>query len=281
MKVGIGLPNAVPGSTRDSVVAWSQRAEAAGFSSLGTIDRINYPNYESIVALSAAAAVTERIALVTDILLAPLRSNTALLAKQAATLDSLSNGRLVMGLGAGGRPDDFEVSDVPFHERGKIFDRQLLALKEFWGGKLGPEPAQPGGPPIFIGGGTPAAFRRAAEHGVGWTMGGGTPEEFKQGKTAVEEEWRKRRREGTPRTMALFYAALGPNAEELAQEDLLDYYAWLGEEIAGWIVAGSAKDADTVRSYLAGFEAEGCDEVIIFPVAHSLEQVDLIAEAAL
>lgn len=281
MKVGIGLPNAVPGNTRDSVVSWAQRAEAAGFSSLGTLDRINYPNYESIVALSAAAAVTERIGLVTDILLAPLRSNTALLAKQAATLDSLSNGRLVMGLGAGGREDDFEVSGVPFRERGRIFDRQLRQLKEFWGGKLGPEPAQPGGPPIFIGGGTPAAFRRAAEHGVGWTMGGGTPEEFKQGKAGVEAEWQKRGREGTPRTMALFYASLGPNAEELAEKDLLHYYAWLGEEIAGWIVDDAPKDADTVKAYVAGFEAEGCDEVIIFPVAHDLEQVDLIAEAAL
>jgi alkanesulfonate monooxygenase SsuD/methylene tetrahydromethanopterin reductase-like flavin-dependent oxidoreductase (luciferase family) len=71
-----------------------------------------YPSYESLIALAAAAAVTERIRLVTDILLAPLRSNTALLAKQAATLDSLSGGRLVLGLAPGAREDDYEASGV-------------------------------------------------------------------------------------------------------------------------------------------------------------------------
>lgn len=80
--------------------------------SLGTIDRIAYPNYESLVSLAAAAAVTERIGLVTDILIAPLRTNSTLFAKQAATIDNLSGGRLTLGLAVGGRPDDYEVSGV-------------------------------------------------------------------------------------------------------------------------------------------------------------------------
>ena len=123
MNVGIGLPNAVRGVDRRAIVDWARRAEQAGFASLGTIDRIVYPNYESLIALAAAAAVTERIELVTDILIAPLRSNVALFAKQAATIDSLSNGRLTLGLGVGGRPDDFEVSGVEFARRGRIAER--------------------------------------------------------------------------------------------------------------------------------------------------------------
>src|SRR5919199_68360 len=132
MDIGIGLPNAVAGVDRAGIVDWARRAEAAGFSSLGTIDRLVYGNYESLIALAAAAAVTKRIRLATDILIAPLRSNTALLAKQAATLDHLSGGRLVLGLAPGGRPDDYEVSGVDFSRRGRIFDAQLEELTRLW-----------------------------------------------------------------------------------------------------------------------------------------------------
>lgn len=75
---------------------WARRGEDRGFSSLGTIDRLVYPNYEPLVALAAAAAVTKRVRLTTDILISPIRANTALLAKEALTLDSLSGGRLTL-----------------------------------------------------------------------------------------------------------------------------------------------------------------------------------------
>src|SRR5215207_3592146 len=138
MDIGIGLPNAVPGVDRAGIVDWARRAEEAGFSSLGTIGRIAYPNYEELISLAAAAAVTERIRLITNILLAPLRS-TVLLAKQAATLDSLSDGRLVLGLAPGGREDDFEVMGADFSRRGEIFERQLEELPKIWKGEqVGP-----------------------------------------------------------------------------------------------------------------------------------------------
>src|SRR3954465_14975244 len=117
MDVGIGPPNAGRGVDRAGIVGWAIRAERAGFSTLGTIDRIVYPNYESLIALAAAAAVTERIGLATDILIAPLRRSTALLAKQAATVDSLSEGRLVLGLAVGGRADDFDAVGADFKTR--------------------------------------------------------------------------------------------------------------------------------------------------------------------
>src|SRR4051812_44157410 len=141
MDVGIGLPNAVRGVDRSGIVDWARRAEEAGFSSLGTIDRIAYPNFESLISLAAAAAVTEKIRLVTDILIEPLRTNTALFAKQAATIDQLSGGRLVLGLAVGGREDDYTESKVDFHTRGKAFDAHLAELNDIWAGgtSVGPE----------------------------------------------------------------------------------------------------------------------------------------------
>ena len=89
MRIGIGLPNTVPGTPGRLLVEWAARAEGRGFSTLATIDRIAYPSYESLVTLAAAAAVTERIALMTNILLSPTR-NPVLLAKESASVDQLS-----------------------------------------------------------------------------------------------------------------------------------------------------------------------------------------------
>src|ERR671911_2791226 len=127
MDVGIGLPAAIAGVGRDQLLEWARRADARGFSSLGTIDRIVYPNLDPLVALAAAAAVTERIRLATTILIAPYRANGALVAKQAASLDRLSDGRLVLGVAVGGREDDYEASGVDFHRREALFEQILEA----------------------------------------------------------------------------------------------------------------------------------------------------------
>ena len=123
MEIGIGLPATIPGVTGEELTEWARRADQTSLSSLGTIDRIVYPNYEPFVALAAAAAVTSRIKLLTSVLLAPLRLNTALFAKQAATLHHLSGGRLVLGMGLGGRDDDFDVSGASLSTRADVWYR--------------------------------------------------------------------------------------------------------------------------------------------------------------
>jgi alkanesulfonate monooxygenase SsuD/methylene tetrahydromethanopterin reductase-like flavin-dependent oxidoreductase (luciferase family) len=275
MDIGIGLPNMVKGVDRAGIVDWARAAEAAGFSSLGTIDRLVYPMYESLTVLAAAAAVTERIRLVTDILIAPLRSNTALLAKQTATIDHLSGGRLVLGLAPGGREDDYAVGGVDFRRRGRLFDRQLENLTRFWReGEVGPA-VRPG---LLVGGASDPAFRRMVQYGDGWTSGGGGVERFAAGRERAVAAWRDAGRDGEPRTMALFYFSLGERAEENARSGLGDYYAFAGE-YAGQIVSAAAKDEAALRSYVEGFEAAGCDEVIAFPVSADPAQVDLLAAA--
>jgi alkanesulfonate monooxygenase SsuD/methylene tetrahydromethanopterin reductase-like flavin-dependent oxidoreductase (luciferase family) len=284
MEIGIGLPSTVPGVDGESLVEWALRAERNGFSTLGTIDRIVYPNYESLIALAAAAAVTKRIRLTTSILIAPLRANTALLAKQAATIHHLSGGRLVLGLAAGSREDDYEVSGIDIRTRGRTFDRQLAEMKRIWAGEdkgfagpVGPSVAEP--PRLLIGGTVDAAFRRAAEYGDGWIMGGGNPQGIRDARAKLKDAWAAAGREGEPRTASLAYFSLGPDARENADWYLRDYYGWLGDEGSGYIAQGAAVDESAVAEAVAGHEEAGSDELILFPCSSDPEQVDLLAQA--
>ena len=285
MDIGIGLPSTVPDTEGRTLVDWARAAEEAGFSTLGTIGRLVYPNYEELIALGAAAAVTGRIRLTTSVLLAPLYSNAALLAKQVASLDRLSGGRLVLGLGLGGRDDDFSASGLSMDGRGGRLEEQIAMMKRVWSGEefgyaggIGPEPARPGGPEIIVGGATEASFRRVARIADGWIMGGGTPDMFAQAATAVDQAWLEAGRPGRPRKLTLAYYALGPDARAQADRYLHGYYGWLGD-IANMIAAGAAVSGEMVRSYAKAFEASGCDEVIFVPTASRLDQVRLLASA--
>jgi alkanesulfonate monooxygenase SsuD/methylene tetrahydromethanopterin reductase-like flavin-dependent oxidoreductase (luciferase family) len=284
MDVGIGLPSTIPGADRDQVLEWARRAEARGFSSLGTLDRIVYDNYEPLIALAAAAAVTERIRLATAILIAPNRANGALLAKQAASVDRLSNGRLVLGVAVGGREDDYDASGVPFHARGRSMERMLDQWQAIWAGEsfgtagaIGPRPPR-GRPTLILGGTADVVFERAARYGDGWVMGGGAPDQFAEGAAKLRAAWEAAGREGSPRTMSLAYFSLGDRAEQAAEGYLRDYYAFLGDS-AGMVAGSAAKDAATVKQYVDGFSAAGCDELILFPCDPDPGQVDLLADA--
>ena len=285
MDIGIGLPSTIPGTEGRTLVDWARHAEEAGFSTVGTIGRLVYPNYEELIALSAAAAVTSRIRLTTGVLLAPLYTNSALLAKQAASLDRLSGGRLVLGLGLGGRDDDFAASGVSTQGRGRRLDEQVALMKRVWSGEefgyaggIGPEPARPGGPEIILGGTTEASFGRVARIADGWIMGGGTPDMFAQGAAGADQAWQEAGRLGRPRKLTLAYFGLGPEARSQADGYLLHYYGWLGD-IANMIAGGAAVSPEMVKGYVAAFEAGGCDEIIFVPTASRLDQVSLLAEA--
>lgn len=279
MDVGVALPNAVPGATGDQMTEWARRAEARGFSTLGTIDRIVYDNYEPLVALAAAAAVTERIGLATTVLLAPLRTNTALLAKQAHSVNALSGGRLTLGIGLGARDDDYEISGVELDGRGKRLDAMLEEMKEIWtGDEVGPTIA--GAPRLIVGGHADPAYARAARLGDGWIAAGSGPDQAREGAEKARAAWGEAGREGDPHVMALAYFSLGDRAEEDVRNNLMDYYAWLGEDVAKMIGDSAAKDAETVAEYIAAYRELGCDELVFCPSSADPRQVDLLADAA-
>lgn len=279
MDVGIALPNAVPGATGAQLTEWARRAEARGFSSLGTIDRVRYDNYEPLIALAAAAAVTEKIGLATTVLLAPLRENAVELAKQALSVNALSAGRLTLGIGLGAREDDYEISGVELHGRGKRLDAMLEEIKQIWGGdEVGPSLA--GSPRLVVGGHAEASYARAARFGDGWIAAGSGPDQARDGIEKAKAAWSNAGRDGAPHLMALAYFSLGDRAEENVRDNLMHYYAWLGDEVAGMIAGAAAKDAAAVKQYLAAYEDAGCDELVFCPSSSDPRQVDLLADAA-
>lgn len=290
MEIGIGLPNAVPGTTGEQLTEFARRADDAGFSSLGTIDRIAYPNLDPLIALAAAAGVTDRIRLATSILIAPYRVNAVVIAKQAASIHQISGGRMVLGIAVGMRDDDYEVSGVDFGSRGESFERMLHDIRHTWANSgessgaahhsgVGPDVSE-NPPQLIIGGSIDAAFRRAAEFGDGWIAGGAPPEVLAQGREKLLAAWREAGRKGEPKVAGLAYYSLGERAEEDAKSYLGDYYAWLGD-YADNIIQSAAKDAETIRQYNQAFVDAGCDELIWFPSSADPDQVDLLAEAAL
>lgn len=286
MDITIGLPNTVAGVTRDSLLEWSRRAEARGFAGVASLDRLVYPNYEPLVSLAAAAALTERVRLNTQALLGPWRLNAALLAKQVATLQHLSNGRMVLGIAPGGREDDYTASGTTMKQRGDRLTQMIEEMLRIWAGEergtaggIGPPLDDVGRPQLLVGGAVEASFRRAAKLADGWTAGGLPPQQFAQAAEAVRAAWHAEGREGTPRLTALAYFALGPSAVQDADHDLQHYYAWLGDETAAAIAASAATDEHSVRAYAKAFQDAGCDELSFFPTSTDPQQVDLLADA--
>ena len=258
---------------------WAAEADRAGFSSLAALGRLVYDNYDGIVALSAAAAVTERVKLVTAILLSPLHGNAALLAKQAASLDRLSNGRLVLGLAAGARPDDFTAAGVPMKGRGALLESQITEARAIWSGErrgfaggIGPVPASPGGPPIMLGGHSPRAIDRAARLADAWISGSGGVDMFKGGAAAFRAACAGAERERPARVVSLTYFALGAHADELADRYLSDYYGF-APPYAQMVLRGSAVGAARLRETLSRLEEAGCDEVLLAPCSSGLDQL--------
>jgi alkanesulfonate monooxygenase SsuD/methylene tetrahydromethanopterin reductase-like flavin-dependent oxidoreductase (luciferase family) len=283
MDIGIGLPNPVPGTPGPRLVEWARRAEAAGFVSLATIDRIAYPSYESLTVLAAAAGATERIGLLTNVLLGPTR-NPVLLAKEAASVDQLSGGRLTLGLGIGSRQDDFDAVGQGFHDRGDRFDGDLELMHRVWKGELvngaqkpiGPTPVK-GTVPILIGGSVDKAIERTVKWGIGWTVGGAPPDQGALFADRVRKAWADAGREGKPKIVGLAYFGLGEEAEEKAMAYLGDYYGEMGKQFAQWI----PKTPEALKGLVEKFADFGFDELFLDPTSAELNQVDQAAEAIL
>jgi alkanesulfonate monooxygenase SsuD/methylene tetrahydromethanopterin reductase-like flavin-dependent oxidoreductase (luciferase family) len=279
MRIGIGLPAAVPDADVTALGDWAATAEELGFCSLGVIDRLVYDNLDPLVALAAAAARTTRVELLTTVLNAGYRRNAVVLAKQLASVDRLSGGRLTAGLGLGGWPEDYAASDVPQRGLGAVMDEMVATMQQAWAGKLhgasGPMPAlEPGRPGLLFGGFAPASFARAATVGQGWIAPSFGHKALVDGIASIREAWSRAGRDGRPRVVVERYFCFGEDADETARH-YLDHYYVDGTDVLA--------DAPTTREHLDAelrrIRDAGADDVILLPCADGVEQVALLAEA--
>ena len=278
--ISIGLPNTLP-HPGPLMIEWARRAEERGFTSLATIDRIVYPNFDTLVSLSTAAGATSRIGLFSAVLLAPLYP-PVWLAKAAASLDAISGGRLTLGVAVGGREDDYAAVGRDPRTRGAAMDEALGIMRRVWAGeKLGDDahpvapPPGPGGVRLMIGGNSDAAVRRTVEHGRGWVAGGGPPESAAPMIARIRQAWQDAGREGEPRFAALAYFGLGD--EDTSRASLRSYYGFLGDWVEN-IVAGGLRTPEAIRDAVKRFQDVGVHEVIFDPTVPSLAQVDRLAD---
>jgi len=195
MEIGIALPHFGQHASREMITRVAQEAEQMGFGSVWVLERMLRPthpipqfgrlalmdepyaiSYDPLETLTFVAAKTERIKLGTSVLDALFHAPVTL-ARRLATLDQLSGGRVIAGLGQGSVQDEFTAANVPIKRRGSGLEEIIAAMRAVWGpdpvsfsgrfytipeSQIGPKPVQPGGPPIVIGGIAPAAIERAA-----------------------------------------------------------------------------------------------------------------------
>lgn len=192
MKFGMNLINFGPGASPDSLLRWTKFAETLGYHLAMISDHIavtpdvegRYPAplYDPYTTLAWLAGQTSTIELGTTVIVVPYRS-PILMARLGANIDQMSNGRFIFGVGVGWAQQEFAALNVDFEKRGPITDEYLAAIKTLWTNELAsfsgeyvsfediratPMPVQSPHPPIWIGGASPAAFRRAVEYGDGW-----------------------------------------------------------------------------------------------------------------
>lgn len=263
MKVGIGLPNTTPGTDGALLTEWARRADDGPFSTVAVLDRLVYPSIEPFTALAAAAAVTSRVGLATMIAIGPLRG-AAMLAKQADSVQTLSGGRLTLGLAVGARHDDYAAAGVDPATRGAVLSEQLATLRD-----------RDTDIDLLVGGTSGAALARMARYGDGYAHGGGPPRAFASAAARARAAWHDHDRPGEPLLWGQGYIALGDRDRGL--DYLRDYYAFTGP-FAERIAAGALTSARAVKDFVRGYEAEGCDELILLPTVADLDELDRLAE---
>ena len=293
MKVGMTLPVTEPGWTRDMVLEWTRRIDEGPFSSLALGERNVFPTPDIVSLMSACAALTERVKIVASVAVVPLH-DPVLLAKQYATIDMISGGRLVLGVGIGGREEDYRaIGADPGQRRIAELERRVVTMKRVWAGEsvvegllrpVEPFPVQSGGPPILAGVLGPKGLASAARwaDGISGMAMTGDPGEAGLAFGAAREAWRQAGRDQPPILNTATWYALGDaeGGRRQIHRHLHRYFNWMGEAREAMAQKfGFVGQASDLRDMLNRMEDLGADEFLLIPTSLDADEVSRVADA--
>jgi alkanesulfonate monooxygenase SsuD/methylene tetrahydromethanopterin reductase-like flavin-dependent oxidoreductase (luciferase family) len=288
MDVGICLPYMERGYSRRTTLEWCRRVDAGPFSSLSCGERITSTAQDMRILLAATAALTSRVRILPSLYVLPMHP-PVLVAKEIATLDVLSGGRVTVTVGVGGREHDYRALGASFEGRHDRLDAGVATLRRIWAGEppfpgadpVGPAPVQPGGPPILAGAMGPRAIRRAAAwaDGIyGWTRDA-SPAPVKQHFDLARSAWAAAGRSARPRLVTGFWFSLADDAEAKLKTYVYEYLRISGEAPARTIASAmKASSVDAIRRALDAIEAEDADECLLVPATLEILEVERAAE---
>jgi alkanesulfonate monooxygenase SsuD/methylene tetrahydromethanopterin reductase-like flavin-dependent oxidoreductase (luciferase family) len=289
MDVGMTLPVMEPDLDADVLEAWCRAIDSGPFSALCFGERMAFDNPDILTLLGAVAAWTSRVRVVTTVVV-PQLHDPVMLAKALATADVLTQGRLTVGLGVGGRREDYvAVGADPSTQTMAELEARALTMKRVWAGEavtaavraVGPPPVQAGGPPLLVGTMGPRTMRSA----VTWADGlAGVSMDLDvaaigQLFDVARDAWAEAGR-GAPHLATSTWFALGDGAREQVHRHLMHYMNWLPVSLVDPLaqVSGFAGTESELRDLLKRLEDLGTDEVHLIPTSSDVEQVERVAD---
>ncbi len=284
MKISVCLPYMKRDYRREDLLAWCRRLDQGPFHSLSCGERVTGHSVDMRVSLAAAAAVTERIRIMPSLYVLPMHQTTQV-AKEVATLDWLSNGRVTLCVGVGGRQADYQAMGVTYARRHQRMDEQIAEIQRLWSGEapfegadpIGPAPVQPGGPPILIGAMGPKSMARGARWADGiyaFSMNG-EQDEMRGMLDAWQQAWDANGRDGPTQRVAGFWYSLAPNSAEALASYVFDYMKILGTSFAKTVAETMTRHNESaVLEAMDAMQALDCDELYMVPATAHQAEID-------
>jgi alkanesulfonate monooxygenase SsuD/methylene tetrahydromethanopterin reductase-like flavin-dependent oxidoreductase (luciferase family) len=288
MKIGVCMPYMVRDYDRERILTWARLIDRGPFDSLSCGERMTGHTFEMNTILSAAAAVTERVRIIHSLFVLPMRS-AVLTAKEAATLDVISNGRVAVTVGVGGRENDYRAVGAPFDHRHQRLDEQVEEMKRVWRGEpiwdgadeVGPRSPQGANIPLYAGAMGPKAIARAVKwaDGIYGCSMPGDREGHQQIFDMAREAWRAAGRPGKPYLLGSFWYSLAPNAETELKSYVYNYMKYMGDDVASFMrEAMTRHTTDAIREAIENVRAAGADELLLVPATAHYNEVEKLAE---